>query len=227
MRAKPVLLLHGGHLGAWIWSDVIEHLQSREIVAAAIDLPSRQPGSSLVDDVGVVREALSSFAEPAVLVGHSYSGATISVASVNNRRVAHLLYVAAALPLEGQSVSSSLRDEAQQEQPVRDDHRDWVTMDPEIARRKVFNDATPAQLERAMPLMSHYSSRVSTEPIRATGLREHPSTYLVCMLDQSFPLEAQRRFASRTDSFIEIAAGHAPMITQPSAIAEAIAITAR
>lgn len=226
-RSNPVLLLHGGHLGAWVWDDVIRELETLGVEASAIDLPSRLPGATLADDVRETRTALQSFDAPVVLVGHSYSGAVISAAAAANGLIAHLVFAAAALPLEGQSVASSLRDEPQEQLPPRTDDDDWVLMDSSSAKLRVLNDADDEQLEAVLPRMGRYSSRISTEVPQATGWNEHASTYLVCTLDRSFPLDAQRRFARRTTRSVDIEAGHAPMVTKPVEVARAIAEIAR
>lgn len=159
-----------------------------------------------------------------ILVGHSYSGAVITAASAGNEKVAHLLYVAAALPQEGQSVASALRGERQpQEAPAPDSAEDWASIDPEAARASICNDATDEQFETVRPLLGYFSYRALTEVPSGIGWKERPSTYLVCSLDRSFPPETQRRFASPTTHIVEIEAGHAPMLTQPVQVADTIA----
>lgn len=225
--SKQVLLVHGGHTGAWEWNSVITELKSRGVKATAIDMPTRQRGKTLADDEEAVRHALTNFEGPVVLVGHSYSGAVITAASAGNERVAHLVYAAAVLPKEGQSVASSVRGEPQVEGPISPDSTDdWVAMEPDTARIRIYNDATDDQFESVRPQLGHLSSRVLTEVPSGFGWREHPSTYLVCTLDQTYTPEVQRRFASHTTISIDIEAGHAPMLTKPVEVANAIVTAA-
>ena len=226
--SKQVLLVHGGHAGAWEWDGVIAELKRCGVDATAIDMPSRQPGGTLADDEQAVRKALVNLNGPVVLVGHSYSGAVITAASAGNEKVAHLVYVAAALPREGQSVASALRGEPQLDgNPPTDGAEDWASIEPGAARASIYNDATDEQFETVQPLLGHFSYRVLTEIPSGIGWREHPSTYLVCTLDKSFPPETQRRFASDATYFEDIEAGHAPMLTKPAAVAAAIDAIAR
>lgn len=225
--SKQILLVHGGHTGAWEWNSVITELKSRGVKATAIDMPTRQRGKTLADDEQAVRNALTKCEGPVVLVGHSYSGAVITAASAGNERVAHLVYAAAVLPEEGQSVASSVRGELQVEGPISPDSTDdWVAMEPDTARIRIYNDATDDQFESVRPQLGHLSSRVLTEVPSGFGWREHPSTYLVCTLDQTYTPEVQRRFASHTTFSIDIEAGHAPMLTKPVEVADAIVTAA-
>jgi pimeloyl-ACP methyl ester carboxylesterase len=225
--SQQALLVHGGHAGAWAWDGVITELQRSGVAATAIDLPSRQRGRTLADDERAVREALEDLDGPVVLVGHSYSGAVITAASAGNDKVAHLVYVAAALPQEGQSVASALRGEPQpQGNPPADSAEDWTKIEPEAARAGIYNDATDEQFETVRQLLGYFSYRALTEIPSGIGWREHPSTYLISTLDKSFPLETQRRFAANTTYSIDIEAGHAPMLTKPVAVAAAIAAIA-
>ena len=221
--SKSVLLVHGGHAGAWEWEVVITELEKRGLAATAIDMPSREPGYNLLDDENAVRDALSNFQGSVVLVGHSYSGAVITGASAGNDKVSHLVYVAAALPTEGQSVASSLAGEPQAEVPVLDSTDDWSVLERDAARTLLYNDASNEQFESVFPFLGGLSYRVMTTLPSGYGWKEHPSTYVACTLDQSFPIEAQRRFASHTTTFVELEAGHSPMLTKPVEVAEAIA----
>lgn len=65
--AMKLLLLHGAGLGAWIWKDVLPHL---DVEAHAVDLPGRTnpAGITLEQCVDLVAKKLSS---ETVVVGHS------------------------------------------------------------------------------------------------------------------------------------------------------------
>lgn len=222
--SKQVLLIHGGYTGAWEWDGVIARLKQRGVEATAIDMPSREAGHTLADDEQAVRQALEGLESPVILVGHSYSGAVITAASAGNRAVDHLVYVAAVLPTEGQSVSSALQDEVQAEVPApANPEDDWDGIAPDAARAGLYNDATDEQFDSVRPLLGKLSHRVFTEVPSGLGWKEHPSTYVICTLDQAFPLEVQQRFASNTTHSVQIEAGHSPMLTKPGEVAQVIA----
>src|SRR5688500_14673906 len=108
IMAKPVLLLHSAFTGAWEWEHVIPELASRGVTATALDLTARRSDGSFEQDVDVVKAALKELGEPAVLVGHSYSGSVITQASADNDDVAALVYLCAALPNMGEALGDVL-----------------------------------------------------------------------------------------------------------------------
>lgn len=218
---KPVLLCHGAYTGAWEWSEVVSQLRQRGIDAVALDLTTRERGGSLAKDEQLVRETLARWDEPAVLVGHSYSGAVITGASTVNPHVAHLIYVAAALPQAGESVSAS-RGAPPTKTTSIIESQPTIPDRPATAAR-LFNDATTAQAEWATPQLGGFVRSAFDEVPSGLGWREHPSTYVLCTLDLSIPLEIQEGYAAHTSSAVRIEAGHSPMITQPELIAEVIA----
>ncbi|MCU1442956.1 MAG: putative hydrolase or acyltransferase of alpha/beta superfamily [Cryobacterium sp.] len=216
---KPVLLVHGAYSGAWEWEEVLEHLRGRGVTASAVNLTTRETGGTLARDEHLVREALSALDGPAVLVGHSYSGAVITAASAGNPDVGHLIYVAAALPQEGQSVV-----DARGGPPAKRIEGDDLTpIDPVGGPARLFNDASPEQSARAVPRLGSFTRNAFSEPVSACGWRDHPSTYVICSQDKSIAVELQERFAANTTDSVRLDAGHSPMITQPRALAEIIA----
>lgn len=218
---KPVLLCHGAYAGAWEWSDVASALKERGIDAVAIDLSTRTVSGSLAEDEQLVREALAKWNEPAVLVGHSYSGAVITGASVANPRVAHLIYVAAVLPQAGESVSAS-RGAPPMKMTANIDSQPSIP-DRQATAARLFNDASAAQSAWATPQLGGFARAAFDEVPSGLGWREHPTTYVLCTLDLSIPLTLQERYASNTSAQVRIEAGHSPMITQPGILANIIA----
>lgn len=60
--------------------------------------------------------------------------------------------------------------------------------------------------------------------------RDIPTTYLLCEKDRSIPVEIQRDFVRNCDGDIRLGscqAGHSPMITMPSLVAETIVTAAQ
>ncbi|CAN5294471.1 alpha/beta hydrolase [soil metagenome] len=223
--SKDALLLHGGFAGAWEWQGVIEELSRAGITARAIDLPSKQPGGSLADDEKAVRQELDGFAEPVVLVGHSFSGAVIGAASAGNDKVAHLVYVAAAKPDVGQSVMSSCADAPQEPVEAPTDGSDWMEGD-DATKHALYSDLSDEEFAKVEPNLQGHSGRVFTEIVSGQGWKEHPYTYVVATLDQIFPVDIQRRWAADANHVVEIEAGHAPMAGKPAEVAAAIAAAA-
>ncbi len=72
------------------------------------------PLTSLSDDVTTLRRVLRRQKHPVILTGHSYGGAVITAAGSDNHNVKGLVYVAAVVPDEGETVGAIFRRVAPQ-----------------------------------------------------------------------------------------------------------------
>ena len=231
MSASPVLLVHGAWGGAWAWGYVQAELEQRGIMSVAIDLPSRGAApSTLADDAAAVRSALDEIGEPAVLVGHSYAGAVITEASAANDNVAHLVYVCAVLPEEGQSTFSLMGDDPTPStlgNAIQATEDGLSTLEPVGAKNDLFNDVTQEQADPIIAGLGTHRLSVFGEAPSGLGWKEHPSTYILTTQDRVFSPELQRRMAAKATNVVEVEAGHIPLLSRPAELADAIAAAAR
>src|SRR5438067_970341 len=100
--AATVVLVHGAWHGAWCWTRVVEGLTARGVDAIAIDLPghgdSTEPLGDLYGDAASLRAALDALdGSPAVVCGHSYGGAVVSLGAARHAAVRHVVYLAALM----------------------------------------------------------------------------------------------------------------------------------
>jgi pimeloyl-ACP methyl ester carboxylesterase len=100
MTSPTVVLLHGAFADASVWRPVFELLDSEKYSVLAPPVPLR----GLAGDAAYVSAVVDQIEGPVVLVGHSYSGAVITVAGASDN-VAGLVYVAGLVPSEGESVA--------------------------------------------------------------------------------------------------------------------------
>ena len=105
------VLVHGGFSGAWIWLPLMDSLRAAGHLVEAFDLPGMGDDHTSASEVsldsyaGRVCEALAASSEPAIVVGHSMGGIVATQAAARcPARVAALVYVAAFLPKDGQSL---------------------------------------------------------------------------------------------------------------------------
>jgi pimeloyl-ACP methyl ester carboxylesterase len=84
---------------------VIPALQAEghEVIAVQYGL------DTFAEDVAAVKRTLGRVSSPAILVGHSYGGATITAAGMDDR-VIGLVYIAAVAPDAGETVQSQLNN---------------------------------------------------------------------------------------------------------------------
>jgi pimeloyl-ACP methyl ester carboxylesterase len=96
-----VVLVHGAFADTSSWGGVIVELQSAGISVLAPPNPLR----SLDGDAAYIAERVRQIDGPVLLVGHSYGGAVITVAGAAAHNVVGLVYIAAFIPDEGESLA--------------------------------------------------------------------------------------------------------------------------
>jgi len=103
---KPVIVLeHGAWADASSWAAVIARLQAAGFTVYAPPNPLRglPQDSAYLQDFLTQNTALAG--QPIVLVGHSYGGAVITNAAVNNSEVKALVYVDAFIPDQNETLA--------------------------------------------------------------------------------------------------------------------------
>src|SRR5207248_209524 len=92
-------------LTVWSAGTTAPALPSAELQRRGLQVVAAQiPLTSFSDDVAVLRRVLRAQTGPVVLAGHSYGGAVITAAATGDPRVKALVYVAAVVPDEGETV---------------------------------------------------------------------------------------------------------------------------
>ncbi len=104
LQSRPSVLVHGAWADGSSWNGVIKLLQDSGYTVMAPPNELRGPAN----DAGVVSTFLKNIPGPVILVGHSYGGFVISVASAGNSNVKALVYVDAFVPDEGDTLYSLL-----------------------------------------------------------------------------------------------------------------------
>ena len=223
MAEVGAVLVHGLWHGGWAWDGVRARLDAAGVPSAAVELPL----TGFEDDVAATLATLDRFGKPAVLVGHSYGGAVVTAAG-EHPHVTHLLYLAAFMVAEGESVGRALPDldipptglgEALR---FSADGRQ-VSVDPALATGVFYADA-PADAAAAAVARLRPVHRSVFRGVPATiGWRRTPSTYVVCADDQAVHPDLQRAMAERATARQEWPGGHSPALTRPGDVATLIA----
>ncbi|MDR7383275.1 alpha/beta fold hydrolase [Promicromonospora iranensis] len=224
-----VVLVHGAFAESASWSGVIPRLTEAGVAAVATPNPLR----SVTTDAENVRRAVEGIGGPVLLVGHSYGGAVITEAAVDNAAVVGLVYVAAfapdhgenALELTGKFPGSTL-GETVRSYPLGDGTNDLV----------VDRDLFPGQFAADVPAAEAATQARTQRPIRDFALGEAqpaqtpawkslPSWFVFGDADKNIPVEGLRFMAERAGavSIKEIpGASHSVMVSQPQAVVDLI-----
>jgi pimeloyl-ACP methyl ester carboxylesterase len=220
-----VVLVHGAWADASSFDPVIRQLQKAgyTVYAPANEL------RSLASDAKVISTFLKTIDGPVILVGHSYGGEVISVASVGSPNVKALVYVDAFAPDKGESPASLLA-------PYPAPPKDFLTavpfgsgdVDLYIAQKyygPVFASDVPAPQAAAMAAEQRpFTQAALTEKAPdEEGWKTLPSWYVVGDDDLVIPPALQLKMAERAKAHISHTPGsHPSMIEHPEATVAAI-----
>jgi pimeloyl-ACP methyl ester carboxylesterase len=224
--AKPcVVLVHGAWADASSWNGVIAQLQAAGHTAYAPPNTLR----SLASDAAAIATFVKAIPGPVILVGHSYGGAVISVASPGCPNVKALVYVDGFAPDEGESCFSILP-------PSPGAPPDLFTPVP-LANGDVDLYFTPKYygvvFASDVPSPASAIMAVTQRPLTAGALNEKappaegwktiPSWYVVGDADLVIPPAVQLMMAQRAKSQVSHVNGsHPSMIQHPEATVAAI-----
>ncbi|MHB8643314.1 MAG: alpha/beta fold hydrolase, partial [Gaiellaceae bacterium] len=174
MSARPFVLVHGSGGGAWNWDRVAPLLQDAGHEVVAPDLEMRDARVGIEDHAQHVIDAIGERRD-VVLVGHSYAGMPAAV--VVDRipeRIAHVVYLDAVAPSDGESFYDQRPDLRESIGPlVRDGFippipPEWAGCDPED------NELLRSRLTTT-------PQRCWEEPVRLSGdAARVPRTYVMC-----------------------------------------------
>jgi pimeloyl-ACP methyl ester carboxylesterase len=206
-----VLYVHGASVrdGAWWWSRMIEPLAALGHTTEVVELPSCGPEmTDMYADGDAVRAALDRADEPVILVGHSYGGLVIDDVA-GHPAIDHIVYIATIWPQPGDAPPQWLevRDGTVGVKPG---------LPPDLLPSLLFSDCPEMAPEAFTRVVRMSTSAFGQKP---RGVVDVPTTYVVCTLDGWTLPERQRENAKRAGKVVELAAGHHPFISQPSALA--------
>src|ERR1700722_12592498 len=229
-QTKPtILLVHGAWADASSWNGVVDLLLKDGYTVRA--LPNTLRG--LTADAAVISTYLKSVAGPVVLVGHSYGGSVISVASANAPNVKALVFVDAFAPDAGDSIHSELASAP----PPPPDFTIAVPFatsagnDADLyVNSKYFGSVfasaeSPDVAARLAATQPPFAARCLTDKApSAIGWKTIPSWYVIGDADKVIPPDILLKFATRAKSKVYHVPGgdHPSMIGHPEITVAAI-----
>jgi pimeloyl-ACP methyl ester carboxylesterase len=233
-----LVLVHGAFGGAWCWEPIVRSLEAAGHTVETLDLPGGGDDQTPVE--GVTLEAcadrvctqLAQTDEPAVLVGHSMGGVVVTqAASRCPERVAQLVFLAAFMPADGQSLLDLTRlpegkDDLIQANIVVEGDPPVATLPSDAAIEAVYNCCPPEQarasLTRHRPqAVAPFATPVSVDEDVLAGI---PRSYVFTARDQSIPPALQRRMIREHPCrrVIELDTDHFPQLSATDELVEAL-----
>ena len=241
------VLVHGGFHAAWCWERTIAELTSLGHDAVAVDLPG--PGarideeSTLDNRRDTIVAALQAGDEKSVLVGHSGGGFDATLAAdARPDLVAHICYLAAALPREGRTYPEAMAMRDDDSGPVEldgefdgdvgemlgylrfDESGAMTFADFEGAWKYFYHDCDEATARWAFDRLGPErfgDTTVTPVSVPSFWAADLPRSFIVCEQDRSMPRWLADTVASRLGvEQLSIDASHSPFLSRPRELAE-------
>ena len=233
--APTVVLVHGAFADGSSWAGVIERLQAG---GQAVQAPAN-PLRSLSGDAAYIAGVANQVGGPVVLVGHSYGGAVIGNAAPQAANVVGLVYVAAFIPDEGETLQG-LAEHATDSllgpalRPVQYATGDAAAtgtefyVDPASFREVVAADLPEAQAAVLAAAQRPAADRAFGEPSGPVAWKTLPSWAVVSPNDRVIGPSGERLMAERAGAaIVEVDGSHLLMISHPQAVADVILTAVR
>ena len=232
------VLVHGAFSGAWIWGPLMDRMKAAGHSVEAFDLPGlggdHTPASEITLDSCAARlcDVLQKSSEPAVVVGNSMGGIIATQgAARRSDRVAALVYVAAFIPKDGQSLLDLTRlpegaDDQVQANIVIKGEPPTATMPAGASRQALYGSCTDEVAawaiarQRPQPV-APFATAVSIPPGALDGISKY---YVLCMRDRAIPQALQRRMIAENTcaGVVELDTDHTPQLSMTDELAKAL-----
>jgi pimeloyl-ACP methyl ester carboxylesterase len=240
------VLVHGGFHGAWCWSLTIPELERLGHNAIAIDLPAHGERRDERSTIADRRDAIVEVLEPGdILVGHSGGGFDITFAAdAAPARPAHLVYLAAGLPLEGRTTLEATGGAEAEDEERRSDVKQLMSdetgmsnfiapnaagrlecVDYEATRAFFYHDCDDETAEWAFKQLTPAPTEFLLETVRLPNFwaAEIPRSYVICLEDRAKPKSASMDTCERLGVVpLAIDGSHSPFLSRPADLARVL-----
>ena len=230
------VLVHGSGHGAWCWQRVVPLLEAEGHHVVAVDLPGNGHDDTPLGDV--TRETyadhvcgvLDSLDGPAVLVGHSLGGLSISrAAELRPDKVAVLVYLTAVLMPDGATFMGMVSGEsdiqrALEERPSWDlaPDRSHVINKMEQTRHRFYNDCSDEDVAWAQSHLVPQPVGPLVYPMRVShgNFGRVSRVYVECSQDNAVAPDFARAMytALPCAEVITMDTGHSPFLSAPEGL---------
>jgi pimeloyl-ACP methyl ester carboxylesterase len=220
------VLIHGANQGGWIWQPTAAHLRAAGHLVHAPSLDgcaerrhSLRPGITTATHATDIAELM--FYEDlrdVVLAGTSAGGMVLCrAAELARERIARLVFVDALALLDGERIGQIVNRTT-----TRVTTALAVGPSREDAESRMFAALDPALRAWALARYTPHPIAAMEEPVELKSFwsESWPTTVIRCRRSANPPEAHQRRTAEKLNGkYLELDAGHYPMLTDPGALA--------
>ncbi|WP_211174792.1 alpha/beta fold hydrolase [Pseudonocardia xinjiangensis] len=230
---KPtVVLVHGAWADASSWDGEVSALRKQGYDVRAI----ANPLENLTTDAEYVKSFLSTLSGPIVLAGHSYGGAVITNAAVDNPNIKALVYIDAAAPDVGETNGSlSGADSVLKTNPDGKlfDKVPYpgapagavdLYLKQDIFVHNFGSDLPPDLATQLWATQRAASTSAFDTPSKYAAWKTIPSWYFISSGDQIITPTSEKAMAQRAHSHVTLFDGgsHLTLISHPDAVTAVI-----
>lgn len=237
---KPVLILvHGAFQDATGWATVIKGLEAKGYVAIAVEWSGHGEDKTPIKELSLekyldtVIDTIKKQEQPIVLVGHSFGGMVISsVAEVIPDRIQALVYLAAYLPRNGDSlVDLSMLDKysvlGKESNFIVAKDYSTASVAKEVFASAFCPDCSAEQLKSVAASQLDEPLAPLNEKVTLSD-KNFGATHKVYILTAqdvvvSPQLQALMLANTPVDRVYSVNSGHVPYVTMPDTLAEILA----
>jgi pimeloyl-ACP methyl ester carboxylesterase len=217
-----VILVHAAWADGSSWNKVTALLREQSFRVRAAQIPL----TSLSEDVAALKRLLRQVEGPVLLVAHSYAGAVITAAGADNSQAKGLVYIAAIVPDEGETVGA-LFQRAEPQPNTRPqlapDADGFLWLPPGAFANAVAPDA-PKEETELMEINQHpIALKCLSEPMTVPAWKQKPSWFLVAGKDRMIAPEVQHFMAERIGARVHSGhTDHSPLASAPESVVRVI-----
>jgi pimeloyl-ACP methyl ester carboxylesterase len=228
------VLVHGAWGAASHWEKVVPLLEAEGHRVVTVDWPGHGADPAPISGLTLeacarkVAAAVEAADEPVVLVGHSMGGMVVTqAAEYAHDRIEKLVYVAAFLPADGQSLPdlAGTFEGADNVQPqlLVDEAEGTCWLPHDAAIELFWAECSDDDAQRAADELGVESLTAMVTPVQITeeGAGALPRAYIECLRDQAITIDLQRYMHSvrPCDPVLQIDTDHGAMLSRPEELA--------
>jgi pimeloyl-ACP methyl ester carboxylesterase len=222
------ILIHGGLHGGWCWERMQPLLGAPSV---AVDLPGREGNPADLEEITaedwarhVAAEIEAADGGNVILVAHSLGGLTaLNAARLMPDRVAHLVFVSALVPAEGQRIADLLAPGAEPD-VLFDANGEFPVPAAESVEHLLANDMSHDEAIALHGRLSPEPRLPFLERFTWSGVPDVPRTYIRCSRDNGVPWDLQEHMIMnlRSAQQVVLSSGHNVMMSHAEQLAEAL-----
>lgn len=209
-----VVLVHGLWHGPQHFDPLARTLREQGI---EVTVPELHRGS-LDADTEAVQAAVDGKNEPPVVLGHSYGGAVITGLT----GVKRLVYLAAFVPAEGESVAGFRATTSTLDSAVTRRADGATELDTSEAADALYADCSAESTAWAIARLRPQRPECLKEGPRRHAWQNTPATYVICTQDRAVHPDRQAEMAERCGTTRTWPTSHSPYLSRPDLVVELI-----